>query len=131
IDDIRPLFAFPNLTTLVLGFSITLWMDDNALEDMAKAWPRLQTLDITRFDGRGKTSGITFEGLFSLLRFCRDLKTLGIVIDATVIHPRWLTPDETVQNTLIRKINVDNSVIKQPAYVAAILSAVLPSLSTI
>ncbi|KAH7918755.1 hypothetical protein BV22DRAFT_898752 [Leucogyrophana mollusca] len=129
--DIRPLFSFPNLTTLVLKFSITLWLDDYALEDMAKAWPRLQILDIARHDGQGKTPGISFEGLFSLLRFCRDLTTLGICIDATVIHPHWLTPDESVRNTLIREIDVDNSKIKQPAYVAAILSAALPNLSTI
>ncbi|KAH7930011.1 hypothetical protein BV22DRAFT_1191661 [Leucogyrophana mollusca] len=131
IDDIRPLFAFPNLTTLVLNFCITLWLDDNALEDMAKAWPRLRTLDITRLDSQGKTSGITFKGLFSLLRFCRDFTTLGIVIDATVIQPHWLIPDESVRNTLVREIDVNLSAIKQPAYVAAILSAALPNLSAI
>ncbi|KAH7930007.1 hypothetical protein BV22DRAFT_97142 [Leucogyrophana mollusca] len=98
---------------------------------MAKAWPRLQILDITRADSQGKTSGITFKGLLSLLRICRDLTTLGIVIDATAIQPHWLIPDESIQNTLIRKINVNFSAIKQPAYVAAILSAALPNLLAI
>ncbi|KAH7890977.1 hypothetical protein F5I97DRAFT_114130 [Phlebopus sp. FC_14] len=68
-----PLMAFRNLTHLTLYSVMSLAIDDDALERLALAWPRLQHFRIVQQLGSYIWPNITLLGLALLLKHCPDL----------------------------------------------------------
>ncbi|KAG0700962.1 hypothetical protein DFH29DRAFT_853134 [Suillus ampliporus] len=75
---------------------------------------------------------ITFQGLVILLSSCPNLKSLGLVFDATKVDlPTAEKPGGGVCNINITSLHVGSSPIEQPLPVAIALSTILPCLRKI
>ncbi|KII86234.1 hypothetical protein PLICRDRAFT_55960 [Plicaturopsis crispa FD-325 SS-3] len=133
ITTLRMLFPFRRLVFLHLSTTGGFALDDAGLEEMARAWPSLQTLWL----GQGSvgwlvTSQVTVFGLATLLRYCPELQNLRIVLDASKLTTGVCSIDKQFPaNNKIKKLSLANSPIENPAAVAAILSDILPNLTSI
>ncbi|KAH7925251.1 hypothetical protein BV22DRAFT_1011620 [Leucogyrophana mollusca] len=127
---LSPLLQFQYLTRLKLETFCTFKLDNSAVKQMAEAWPRLQSLDLSyREDGWELETGITLPGIVPLLRNCPDLHHLGLVIDARIVsaNPSRL-PGEGVRNMSLTTLWLADSPITRPDLVAAFLSSVAPNI---
>lgn len=149
ISVLRPLFHLARLTSLKLETLCTYDLDDAAIKEIARAWPRLETLDLSiRECGWEIPSKVTLSGLVPLLRHCPHIALLGLVVDATVL-PTASSPSSSssslssseaatsrlpgagVRNTALESLWLGDSKITRPALVAAFLSAVAPNIEQI
>ncbi|KAI9058507.1 hypothetical protein FKP32DRAFT_1582183 [Trametes sanguinea] len=75
-----------NLVTLQLEPAMPIDIDDTFVERMARAWPRLQTLELNATWRRYPvhTPLVTIPGLLSLTVHCPNLTSLGITFDPDV-----------------------------------------------
>ncbi|EIW83313.1 hypothetical protein CONPUDRAFT_136385 [Coniophora puteana RWD-64-598 SS2] len=126
---LRPLLSFAKLEKLVIWTMMTFSLDDDDIEAMARAWPKLRSLAITGYEGWLDNQKISLWGLASLVQHCPELENLEIVLDATV-H-RNLPSPSIPANMLVTGISIDDSPIKDPFYVASYLSHIFPRLSAI
>ncbi|KAH7908354.1 hypothetical protein BJ138DRAFT_1206883 [Hygrophoropsis aurantiaca] len=132
ITTLRPLLLFSKLEHLRLNIVCSIDLNDENLMELANAWPRLQTLVFNEKFGWQRTSGITFQGLASLLRVCPLLDTLALSIDATRLGFASSTrPGEEFCNGKITTIYLGDSIIDNPTAVASILQGLFPSLTAV
>lgn len=136
IATLRPLFQLKRLTSLKLETLCTFDLDDAAIKEIAMAWPRLETLDLSiRECGWEIPSKVTLPGLVPLLRHCPNLALLGIVVDATVLPAAASTTTRLfgagVRNTSLESLWLADSKITRPSLVASFLSAVAPNIEQI
>ncbi|KAH7929961.1 hypothetical protein BV22DRAFT_93760 [Leucogyrophana mollusca] len=131
LDTFEPLFPLRNLRTLSIISGCTFSLDDDDLKRMALAWPQLEVLELGTLHGWGGRPQITLEGLPQLLRHCPSLRTLGLAIDATTVGARLDRPGHGVCNTSIKELELADSPIANPVYVAAFLSDILPSVKSL
>lgn len=128
---LQPLFARTNLTVLDINLlNCSFDLDDAVLLMMATSWPALQTLHLGHTFGWRRTSNITLDGLVSLVTYCTDLRSLGIVIDASV-DPMPLDDDAPI-NDKITCLHLGDSnppVDQFPSHVAQFLSGIFPRLT--
>jgi hypothetical protein len=120
-----------NLQDITITVQHLFRFDNNFVETAAKSWPRLRSLklDIDGCDQRwGARPNVTLTGLASLARHCPDLTSLAIVIDAMVVDH---VSDIPVSNTKLDFLHLGDSIIGNPTSVAAYLSAIFPSLTSI
>ncbi|EMD37529.1 hypothetical protein CERSUDRAFT_94537 [Gelatoporia subvermispora B] len=129
-DDIKPLLSFRHLESLCLWFNPPLMIKDEELEELAKAWPHLRTLDFgisSSFEGLPPT--LTINCLASLCRHCGNLEDLHIYVDARAVTE---IPSERSDTGLccktLRKIDVGLSPISAPGVIATFLSDIFPKL---
>ncbi|KAH7908724.1 hypothetical protein BJ138DRAFT_323541 [Hygrophoropsis aurantiaca] len=130
---LKPLLQFKNLTRLKIETFCTFKLDNAAIKEMAQAWPRLLSLDLSyREDGWELEPEITLHGLLPLLRNCPGLQHLGIVVDGRYItaNPHKL-PGGGVRNTSLTTLWLADSPITRPPLVAAFLSSVAPNIRNI
>jgi hypothetical protein len=130
-DMLQPLLSFVNLQDITITVQHLFRFDNNFVETAAKSWPRLRSLklDIDGCDQRwGARPNVTLTGLASLARHCPDLTSLAIVIDAMVVDH---VSDIPVSNTKLDFLHLGDSIIGNPTSVAAYLSAIFPSLTSI
>ena len=127
IKTLKPLLQFSNLITVCLEPLAVLDINNHDLEEMSKAWPRLQHLDLSPSNGHKRPHAITLAGLVPLLQNCTDLSYLGIVIDATHVEPINIG----VQNLYIEEISLGESEVDDPHAVAPILHCLMPNLEEI
>ncbi|KIJ66551.1 hypothetical protein HYDPIDRAFT_166739 [Hydnomerulius pinastri MD-312] len=80
-EDFRPLTSFGNLTTIIINVAGSVDVDDNGLLTLASSWPRLENFELNEEHGWRTSRGITPRGLARLLRKCKSLSSLDIVID--------------------------------------------------
>jgi len=91
----EPLFSFCNLTIVELNVSCAFDIGDGQVKAMAEAWPRLRRLQLGTLAGWHIPPSVTFTGLLSLTRKCRELEHLVLSLDGSsdFIPPRSsLTP---------------------------------------
>ncbi|KAG2074692.1 hypothetical protein BDR04DRAFT_1071132 [Suillus decipiens] len=131
--DFAPLRSFSNLTHLLIDVAGNTSVSDKALCQLARAWPKLQTLKMNRcvtFDGTTKVP--TFHGLISLLWCCPALTSLALVIDATKSDGIDLKcPGSGRCNKRLEFLALGNSPIKVPVNVALIISGLFPYLKRV
>ena len=134
ITTLRPLFQLIHLTSLKLETRCTYALDNAAMEEIALAWPRLETLDLSiRECGWEIPSKVTLPGLVPLLRHCPNLVLLGVVVDATLLPSGASAqlPGAGVRNMSLESLWLADSKITRPAMVASFLSAVAPNIEQI
>ncbi|KAG1777765.1 hypothetical protein EV702DRAFT_1196975 [Suillus placidus] len=132
-DDFTPLRAFPNLTHLLIEGAGNISMSDEALCQLARAWPKLQVFKISSYviiDG--STTVPTFHGLISLLWSCPALTSLALVIDTTKSDGIDLKcPGGGRCNKRLESLVLGNSPINVPVNVALIISGLFPYLKQV
>ncbi|KAG0700854.1 hypothetical protein DFH29DRAFT_876323 [Suillus ampliporus] len=125
-----PLHACRNLTQLVIEGAGDISMSDKELCQLARAWPKLQVLEITCYSNT--TTVPTLHGLIDLLRLCPALTSLALVIDATKLDGIDLKfPGGGNRNKHLRFLALGNSPIRSPPDVALILSGLFPRLEQV
>ncbi|KAH7930164.1 hypothetical protein BV22DRAFT_1055422 [Leucogyrophana mollusca] len=127
LGTFQPLFTFKNLTAFRTPSFCSAKLSDRDLEEIALAWPQLEVLELGTGSDWRAPSLITFNGLLSVLQHCRQLRELGLVMDATVLAP--ITTDAS--NINITLFSVGCSDIHDPRAVAAFLLGILPRLRKI
>jgi len=132
---LSPYIPLRNLRILDIETHYSPALTDGDLVEMAKAWPCLEQLHLVKESGWQLPTGLTLQGIVSLIQYCPRLESFSLVFDASVNHmlscvPR--RPDGTViQNERVRYMDVCNSPIASPTHVAAFLSKLLPGLKII
>jgi len=129
MKTLRPLLSFAKLEKLVIWTLLTFSLNDDDIETMARAWPKLRSLSIMGYDGWHDNQKISLWGLASLAQHCPELEDLEIVLDATV-HRNLASPNGPA-NMLVTGIIINDSSIEDPFYVASYLSHIFPCLGTI
>ena len=128
----RPLLTIRCLKTLLIqGFAYTLRDDD--LEQMALAWPQLQSFRLLAYFATPPSPPrITLSGITTLLKHCPMLQSLGLIFDARIIDTQVITePTDVVCNRIIKVLDVGNSPINDTMEVAKFLHGILPRLGDI
>ncbi|KAJ7913750.1 hypothetical protein B0H13DRAFT_2659512 [Mycena leptocephala] len=83
-DATRPLFCFINLEVLIIrSEDVHIDWDDAALANTARAWPRIELVDLT--SSLHVQCRLTLLGLRSLAQYCPCLTSLRITLDARTI----------------------------------------------
>jgi len=124
---LQPILSFANLQDITISIHHMFKIDNNFIEAAAKSCPRLRSLELG-IDGWGGRSNITLTGLASLARHCPDLTSLAIVIDATIVDH---VLDIPVSNTKLNALNLGDSIIQNPTFVAGYLSRIFPYLTSV
>ncbi|KIJ62013.1 hypothetical protein HYDPIDRAFT_30833 [Hydnomerulius pinastri MD-312] len=152
-DSLCPLQSFTCLRELVLELDNPVSLEEENLMMLARAWPRLEVLQVNYRSGwrvDSSTDPVTLNGLVSLLRLCPMLCTLGLSFDAREVPLPSLDPLAStlqvpvppsepseasaqqglwgIRNTRLKILNVSDSPIKDPTSVARFLAEVFPSL---
>ena len=125
----KPLFSFKNLLILELSGAILPALDNNGLQKLATAWPRLRVLILQQKAGLYRVPHVDLTGLVLLLEHCPDLNQLTLSVNAIIdTKAPPAPPRSSTSNTLITSINFCNSPITKTGEVAAFLSAIVPNL---
>ncbi|KAJ7208933.1 hypothetical protein GGX14DRAFT_697938 [Mycena pura] len=130
---IRPLLGFPNLRHVNLSSPVGFILDNEFVDDMARAWPCLDRLSIKGQHTRRfpSTSNPTIMALQSFSRHCPHLRHLSLLVDATNIQMDHSSRTPRTIHTTLESWNPLYSSIDSPVEVAIFLSSLFPSLSKI
>ncbi|KAJ6540330.1 hypothetical protein B0H19DRAFT_1268930 [Mycena capillaripes] len=129
--SLRLLFRFTNLTVLSLTSPLGFDLDDDAISELAQAWPKIVTL---RLKGRHPTHQpprTTIACLNSFARHCPSLTLLTIVFDATIIPTAEADPRTRPVQHRLKTLDVQNSPLQTSIAAARFLSRVFPNLDDI
>jgi hypothetical protein len=127
---LRPLFAFTNLTTVLLRPYFGFDIDDNTVTEMAKAWPRVEELTLTFGMDQHLAlvrTEVTLNGVREIARHCSNLRELELFFDATNV-PRL---DAAIQQTSLIRLEVACSPISSSGPTAIFLSHLFPNLKSV
>ncbi|EPS95446.1 hypothetical protein FOMPIDRAFT_1054171 [Fomitopsis schrenkii] len=113
--------------------------DDGVVQDIARAWPSLQTLRLVRDQPLNTnhplavvpTAGVTPNGLANLLRACPHLRELALQLDMRGFELSTQRPWSDSTNSHVRVLEVGTSFIDPatPAlHIAAFLTDLFPNL---
>lgn len=119
ISTFEPLFSCPELIDLDVT-SFFLRLDDEFIDALATACPRLQSLRLVPPYYAGRLPEVTLDGLLPLFRLCTDLESLSIPINASE-PPSDLTG--CIRDSQLLTLDVGDSPIRFADEVAAFLSA--------
>ncbi|KAH8082413.1 hypothetical protein BXZ70DRAFT_624772 [Cristinia sonorae] len=127
---LRPLLPFRHMKSLEMDLDWSWDLDDKLLEDMAHAWPELEELRLNPNSDWNETRRITFKGLEVLAAYCPILRSFGAAIHGTLpshspVRREWRS------NLAELYVGGSSTVDYLPAVVAAYLSNVYPSLTSI
>ncbi|KAJ7175026.1 hypothetical protein C8R43DRAFT_596977 [Mycena crocata] len=127
---LRPLFAFSNLTTVLLRPYFGFDIDDNTVTEMATAWPRVEELSL--IFGMDQhlplvRTNVTLNGVREIARHCSNLRQLEMFFDGSDI-PRL---DASIQQTSLIKFDVACSPISASGPTAIFLSHLFPNLKSV
>jgi hypothetical protein len=128
---LKHLFVFKQLRHLDLGHSFDL--DDNAVEQMAASWPRMQYVAMNFPVTPESCPKITLRGLISLARHCHHLSDLTIALNVSS-HGlaslgrdiQRLQPNFWLKGITLATSWVDNDV--NSAHVSSFLKELFPKL---
>ncbi|KAJ7205540.1 hypothetical protein GGX14DRAFT_644834 [Mycena pura] len=129
---IQPLLGFPNFRHVELSSPVGFILDNEFVDDMARAWPCLESLSIGAqypFDFPC-TLNPTIMALQSFSRHCPHLRRLSLLVDATNIQTDHSSRTPRTIHTTLKYWNTLYSSIDSPVEVAIFLSSLFPSLST-
>ncbi|KAG1869794.1 hypothetical protein C8R48DRAFT_99787 [Suillus tomentosus] len=126
-----PLYACRNLTQLLIGDVCFISMSNKELGQLAKAWPKLQMLQIKCYPSEDSIIP-TFHGLITLLGRCPALTSLTLVINVTKLNGIDLkSPGGGCRNERLKFLALGKSPIKVPVDVALIISGLFPNLKKV
>ncbi|KAG1883022.1 hypothetical protein F4604DRAFT_1649714 [Suillus subluteus] len=128
---LHPLLSFKGLNHLDLGHSCTAHIDDTFLKEIALACPHLQGLWLGDQHNWLTAPLLTFDGVTSLLKCCRQLSCLGIFFDATFKSDTTYVASVDAVSPRITEFLVGTSPIGDPVKVTAVLSFLFPSVTRI
>lgn len=136
IDVLLPLLSFSNLRTVDLVMDELCWyvLDDESLELVASAWPRIETLGFRSTPLQTRPSKIGLKGLVALARLCPKLLHLDVSVDLTNEETGWL--DELNTQELgccpgLTRWGVGASPIRDGKAQAAIFTRIFPNVQFI
>ncbi|KAJ7247412.1 hypothetical protein B0H12DRAFT_1324907 [Mycena haematopus] len=126
-----PLFTLTTLTSVTLAGPVGLDLDDTAVADIARAWPRLTSLDLGGSAFSHIPPRTTLRALLAFARLCPHLWRLSLPINARSV-PKWrkakTIADARPTQQCLRSLNVGESPVGTPLDVAAYLSGIFPCL---
>ncbi|KAJ7673981.1 hypothetical protein DFH06DRAFT_752203 [Mycena polygramma] len=134
--QLRPLFAFSNLTFVTLSAPVGFDIDDAVIADMARSWPNIEVLKLHASDFAPVPSRLTLSSLLLFARHCPYLRTLHLGLDASTV-PDWeaFKADKKkkkkggrVRQNVLGSLYMSRSPIEEPLTVAAFLSNIFPKL---
>ncbi|KAG1886599.1 hypothetical protein F4604DRAFT_1722519 [Suillus subluteus] len=128
---LHPLLSFKGLNHLDLGRLCTAHMDDIFLSKLAQACPGLKELYMGDQGAWLIAPLLTFEGVISLLKRCRQLSSLGVFFDATLEGDAIHAAPVDAISPKIKNFLVGASPIDESVKVAAVLSFLFPSATCI
>ncbi|KAJ7144099.1 hypothetical protein C8R44DRAFT_725086 [Mycena epipterygia] len=84
-DSVRLLTCFVNLTHLYISSPVGMDLNDATISDLARAWPRIESLSLSSHRYISLRPGVTLECLLSLATNCPRLARLTMTFDGTVV----------------------------------------------
>lgn len=126
-ETIRPLLVFSNITHASLPFG-DFDLDDAAIKEVAKAWPRVRFLKLCNGSCPPKPH-LTLLALSYFAEHCPDLEHLHMFIDATVIPTT--TPTSSRRKRIPLRLLLDKSPVSHPREVAGFITKCFPNISWI
>ncbi|KAJ7142951.1 hypothetical protein C8R44DRAFT_974415 [Mycena epipterygia] len=130
-QSIRVLFGFVNLTSISLISPIGIDLDNTTVSELARAWPRVETLDLSAWYCASPRPRVTLECLHSFARHCPNLTELAMTFDGTEVPTSDIGSTNRVFQDRLHSLNVDHSAISMAIDVARFLSAIFPRLMDI
>ncbi|KAJ7604092.1 hypothetical protein DFH06DRAFT_1391598 [Mycena polygramma] len=125
---LAPLFCFRNITDVHLKAPVGFDLDDATAWDMARAWRRIQFLQLDASTELHHPTSMTLHGIRAFAKYCEDLATLKITVNATTVPPFDRSPETRLSQQKLRTFDVLGSHIAEPYNVARFLSALFPCL---
>ncbi|KAJ7771317.1 hypothetical protein DFH07DRAFT_1057681 [Mycena maculata] len=126
-----PLFTLTTLTSVTLAGPVGLDLDDAAAAEIARAWPRITSLDIAGSAFLHISPRTTLRALLAFARLCPHLWRLSLPINARSV-PKWrkaqTAAEERPTQRCLRSLHVGESPVGTPLDVAAYLSSIFPRL---
>ncbi|KAJ6501022.1 hypothetical protein C8R47DRAFT_1068017 [Mycena vitilis] len=122
------LLCFENLTELTLASSIGFDLDDETVSQMARAWPRMESLHLLGFSTytRPRT---TLASLSAIARHCPRMYALTIAFDGSAIPPSTaVSLGVAGQHNSLFLLNVLHSPIAAVRHMQQYLFGVFPNL---
>ncbi|KAJ7630187.1 hypothetical protein FB45DRAFT_792684 [Roridomyces roridus] len=130
-SSLRTLFAFTNMTSVVIESAFGIDVDDATVTDMARTWPRIERLELRSYRGTPNPRA-TLQCLEVLAKECPRLTHLGIALDASSVPKLRLgvrgKGSSTSTSTSLRHLDVGDSPISRPTSVAKWMKHVFPRL---
>jgi hypothetical protein len=130
---LKHLFVFNRLRNISLDLSFDL--DDDVVEHMAAAWPRISCMDVHFFVTPGDHPKITLRSLISLVKHCRDLSDLTLVLNVSSHDLASLKRDiDGLQNCHFTFLALDDAWINDdvdPAHASSFLNTLFPKLMAV
>ncbi|KAJ7636222.1 hypothetical protein FB45DRAFT_444281 [Roridomyces roridus] len=130
--DIRPLFSFTEPRVVRLNPPFGFNLDDSTMDELARAWPRLEVLDLggAKSSSSRTPSRLTLAALLSLAQHCPRLSCINLPLNASTQTP---TPAphhgaRRIQQNCLTTLNVQFSPCVDVHGMAKILSSVFPAL---
>lgn len=124
---LHPLLSFKGLNHLDLGHLCTAHMDDTFLGKLALACPDLKELYLGNQGAWLIAPLLTFKGVTTLLKHCRQLSSLGVFFNATLKRDAVHAAPVDAISPKIKNFLAGVSPIDEPVKVAAMLSFLFPS----
>ncbi|KAJ7513095.1 hypothetical protein B0H11DRAFT_2303294 [Mycena galericulata] len=115
---VRLLFAFINMTSLTFTSPVGIDLDDAAVSDLARAWPRLECLDLSSYFCSPTPPRLTLNCLHHFVRHCPRLEKLSLTLDGTVSPTMETHTASHCQRALIT-LDVQYSPISKPISLSA------------
>ncbi|KAJ6520539.1 hypothetical protein C8R45DRAFT_854276 [Mycena sanguinolenta] len=128
LQTLRHIFGFVNLTQLVIISPVGFDLDNDAVEELAQAWPRIVTLRLT-VCVPGHPPRATLSCLHSFAQHCPHLCRLTFALDALVVPSPEVDPRTRFIQHAMTTIHVEHSPLADPFYAARFLSGVFPKLT--
>ncbi|KAJ7882040.1 hypothetical protein B0H14DRAFT_1492469 [Mycena olivaceomarginata] len=126
-----PLFTLTTLTSVTLATPVGLDLDDAAAAEIARAWPRITSLDLAGSAFLHVPPRTTLCALLAFARFCPHLWRLSLPINARSV-PKWQKAQTAAEarptQRCLRSLHVGESPVGTPLDVAAYLSSIFPRL---
>ncbi|KAJ7882022.1 hypothetical protein B0H14DRAFT_2565547 [Mycena olivaceomarginata] len=126
-----PLFMLTTLTSVTLAGPVGLDLDDAAAAEIARAWPRIMSLDLAGSAFLHVPPRTTLCALLAFARLCPHLWRLSLPINARSV-PKWRKAQTAAEarptQRRLRSLHVGESPVGTPLDVAAYLSSIFPRL---
>jgi hypothetical protein len=126
-----PLFTLTTLTSVTLAGPVGLDLDDAATTEIARAWPRITSLDLAGSAFLHIPPRTTLRALLAFARLCPHLWRLSLPINARSV-PKWRNAQTAAEarptQRRLRSLHVGESPVGTPLDVAAYLSSIFPRL---
>ncbi|KAJ7488355.1 hypothetical protein FB451DRAFT_1025451 [Mycena latifolia] len=129
-STLQILCCFTNIRSLRIGVPLAFELDDATVLDIARAWPRLEDLELNSFCPLIK-SQVTIQGLCAFAQHCPRLAILRISFDASAVPNLEINARTFVPQHSLHTLYPSSSPITAPLPVAKFLSTIFPNLRSI